>query len=162
MPNRLRCRLGCGLGCAQGTMDRPCEGTVLRGKIGGPLQSIGSFCRELCIMAEPIEMPFGMWTQVGHTKEACVRRGAHWRNLANITEPSMCGGDAAFCQNTLTTCFICSRKHSYIIMTFIASVSRVRISLLSTKSQIPLRYPGRRQVRSRPAAIWNLAYHLAG
>jgi len=23
--------------------------------------------------------------------------GAHWRNLANTTEPSMCGGDAAFC-----------------------------------------------------------------
>ena len=32
--------------------------------------------------------------------------GAHWRHLVNTTEPSMCGGDAALCQITLTTCFI--------------------------------------------------------
>jgi len=30
--------------------------------------------------------------------------GAHWRHLANTTEPSMCGGDSALCQITLTTC----------------------------------------------------------
>ena len=30
--------------------------------------------------------------------------GAHWRHLANATEPSICGGDAALCQITLTTC----------------------------------------------------------
>jgi len=30
--------------------------------------------------------------------------GAHWRHLANTTELSMCGGDAALCQITLTTC----------------------------------------------------------
>ena len=29
----------------------------------------------------------------------------HWRHLANTTEPSMCGGDAALCQITLTTCY---------------------------------------------------------
>jgi len=33
----------------------------------------------------------------GGTSEACVR-GAHWRHLANTIEPSMCGGDATFCQ----------------------------------------------------------------
>ena len=33
--------------------------------------------------------------------------GAHWRQLANATEPSVCGGDAALCQITLTTCWIC-------------------------------------------------------
>jgi len=32
-------------------------------------------------------------------------QGAHWRHLKNTTEPSMCGGDAALCQITLTTCF---------------------------------------------------------
>jgi len=32
-------------------------------------------------------------------KEACVRWDAHWRNLANMTEPCMCGGDAAFLSN---------------------------------------------------------------
>ena len=26
----------------------------------------------------------------------CTRWGAHWRNLTNTTEPSVCGGDAAF------------------------------------------------------------------
>jgi len=31
--------------------------------------------------------------------------GAHWRHLANTTEPSMYGGDAALCQITLTTCY---------------------------------------------------------
>ena len=31
--------------------------------------------------------------------------GEHWCNLANTTELSMCGGDAARCQMTLATCF---------------------------------------------------------
>jgi len=29
-------------------------------------------------------------------KAACIRWGAHWHNLANTIEPSMCGSDAAF------------------------------------------------------------------
>jgi len=29
----------------------------------------------------------------------------HLRHLANTTEPFMCGGDAALCQITLTTCY---------------------------------------------------------
>ena len=35
--------------------------------------------------------------------------GAHWCHMANTTEPSMCGSDAALCQITLTTCFFSSR-----------------------------------------------------
>jgi len=35
--------------------------------------------------------------------EACIRWSAHLRNLANTIKPSMCDGDAAFCQITLTT-----------------------------------------------------------
>jgi len=31
--------------------------------------------------------------------------GAHLRHLANTTEPSICGGDAALCQITFTTCY---------------------------------------------------------
>jgi len=31
---------------------------------------------------------------------------AHWRHLANTTEPSVCGCDVALCQITLTTCYI--------------------------------------------------------
>jgi len=33
--------------------------------------------------------------------------GAHSRHLANTTEWSVCGGDAALCQITLTTCLHC-------------------------------------------------------
>jgi len=36
-------------------------------------------------MAEPIEMPFVLWTRVGPRKR--VTWGAHWRHLANTTEP---------------------------------------------------------------------------
>jgi len=40
--------------------------------------------------------------------------GAHWRHLKNTTEPSMCGGDAALCQITLTICFIGTSPSSNI------------------------------------------------
>jgi len=33
----------------------------------------------------------------------CTRWGAQWRQLANTTEPSVCGGDAALCQMRLCT-----------------------------------------------------------
>jgi len=36
---------------------------------------------------------------LGWPKEASVRWGTHWRNLQNMTEPFMCGGDAAFSSN---------------------------------------------------------------
>ena len=52
--------------------------------------------------AELIEMLFGMWTQVGPTKRV-LDRGAHWRHLANAIEPSICVGNVALCQITLTT-----------------------------------------------------------
>jgi len=39
-----------------------------------------------------------MWTRVG-SKEHVLNGGAHWRNLANTIEQSMCGGDAAFLSN---------------------------------------------------------------
>jgi len=44
-----------------------------------------------------------MWTQETIT----AWRGAHWRHLANTTERSISGGDAALCQITLTTCCKC-------------------------------------------------------
>ena len=39
-------------------------------------------------------------------KELCIICGAHWRNLANTTEPSVCGGDAALRQITCA-CLVC-------------------------------------------------------
>jgi len=71
----------------------------------------GSFCVNWLLIlvavsyaktAEPIETPFGMWTRVGPRKHV-LDGGAHWRNLANITEPSVFAGDAAFSHITLTT-----------------------------------------------------------
>ena len=56
--------------------------------------------------AEPIEMPFGIWTRVGPVKHAlCGVHSAHWRNLTNTIEQSMCGGSSACCQITLITCY---------------------------------------------------------
>ena len=43
----------------------------------------------------------------GAPNEPCIRWGAQCRQLANTTEPSMRGGDAAFCQITLTTYYLC-------------------------------------------------------
>jgi len=37
----------------------------------------------------------------GGRKKARIRCGAHWRHLANISESSMCGGDAVFSSNYL-------------------------------------------------------------
>jgi len=53
------------------------------------------------------------------TKERCrgnrfwlyILVGSHWPHLANTTEPSMCGGDTALCQITLTTCYQTHKCH---------------------------------------------------
>ena len=54
-------------------------------------------------MAERIEMLFGLRAQVGPRKHV-LGGGEHRCHLANTSELSMCGGNAACCQNTLTTC----------------------------------------------------------
>ena len=43
-----------------------------------------------------MEMPSGIWTRVGPRNHVL---DAHWRNLANSTEPFMWRGDAAFMSN---------------------------------------------------------------
>jgi len=48
--------------------------------------------------AEPIQIQFRLWTRVGRKQN--VLHGANLRNLANTTEPSMCGGDASLRQVT--------------------------------------------------------------
>jgi len=48
-----------------------------------------------------------------HCKRPVRPYASHYRqNLANTTEPSVCGGDAALCKITLTTC--CSGLHSSV------------------------------------------------
>ena len=54
--------------------------------------------------AELIDLPFGLWTQVGRRKRTfnrirqvssmCPHGREHWRHLANTTEPSVCGSNA--------------------------------------------------------------------
>ena len=44
----------------------------------------------------------------GGPMEPHIWWGAHWRHLACTIEPFMCGGNAALCQITLTTCCTCS------------------------------------------------------
>ena len=76
--------------------------------------------------AEPIDLPFVLWTQVDRRKHKFNRVRqvapmfphvrAHWRHLANTIELSVCGGDTVLSQIiylfiylfiTLTTCFLC-------------------------------------------------------
>ena len=52
-------------------------------------------------MAELIDLPFGLWTRMGRRKhkfnrwrQCAIPFWAHWRNLTNTVEPSICGGDA--------------------------------------------------------------------
>jgi len=76
----------------------------------GVARSVGLYvCRSATIVspvktAEPIEMPFDIWTRVGPGKHV-LDAGVHWRHLANMSEPSMCGGDAALCRITLATSY---------------------------------------------------------
>jgi len=53
--------------------------------------------------AEPIDTPFGTWSQVGPGNRV-LGGGADWRHLANTIEQSVCGGNATCCQITLPTC----------------------------------------------------------
>ena len=85
---------------------------------GRPSESIGTFCRVLCKMTEPIDVPFGLWTRVGRRKHI-FNRISRWRQCALIegrigatwrTKPSVCCGDAAFCPITLTTCYYILRE----------------------------------------------------
>jgi len=40
----------------------------------------------------------------GGPRKHVLGGSANWRHLTNTIEPSVCGGDAACCQITLTTC----------------------------------------------------------
>jgi len=71
--------------------------------------------------AESIEMLLGLWAEMGPSNHVldggpemprdvamttifgCLW-DAHWRHLANTTEPSLCDGDMTLCQITLTAC----------------------------------------------------------
>jgi len=121
--DRSRCRLGCGLGCALvTTYSMGPDPTMWRGNFEfekGPAQ----------------DMPGHVWRSIyskrlsrgqhryGADADCSVLDGSvHWRRLANTTEPIMCGGGAAFCQITLTTCHY-YRQHAHRAYAEIYTVS---------------------------------------
>jgi len=95
--------------CISWGPDAPWEGAILRGK--GKGHARGHSAVSFPKMAEPIDLPFQLWTRVGlkeaqfnHIRQVAPMCRAHWRHLANMIELSVCGSDVALCQITLTTC----------------------------------------------------------
>jgi len=74
-------------------------------------------------MAEPIDLPFALWTRMGQRKHKfnricqvapmCPCERAHSRHLTNMIELSIFGGDAHLYQLTLTTCFLLAERLQY-------------------------------------------------
>jgi len=64
-------------------------------------------------MAEPIDLLFGLWTRMGPSKDV-LHGDAHWRNLTNTTEASVCGGCAAFLSNYFDQLFILELIYSVL------------------------------------------------
>jgi len=50
-------------------------------------------------------MLFAGHTNLSVPNNPVLVASAYWHHLANNVEPSMCGGDAAYCQITFTTCY---------------------------------------------------------
>jgi len=100
--------------CIRLGRDTPREWAFIKGK-----DMPGRAWRHCAKMATPIDLLLGLWTRVGTRKRKlnricqvapmCPLVRAHWRNLANTIEPSVCGGDVALCQMTLTTCWFTAK-----------------------------------------------------
>jgi len=103
LPFGLRTRTGPGNHVLDEVQIPPWEGATLRGRAA---YCIRMLCGELCKNGWTDRKAVWDWDS-GGPKEACLRWGAHWRHLANTTKLTVCGGDAACCQITLTTYFIC-------------------------------------------------------
>ena len=91
----------------------------------------------------------------------CTRyRGALWRNLANTTEPSACGGDAALRQSTSTSCY-----ESGVVVRAVTRQMRLRRRKLEEilrwkpTSARSLRLP--RLTSSGPAAVNSLSFTIS-
>ena len=77
--------------------------------------------------SEPVDLPFGLWTRLGQRKHKfnlihhvalmCPHGRTHCRHLANTVVPSICCGNAALCQITLTTCCCYYQHYLFFIIT---------------------------------------------
>jgi len=76
------------------------DGSVLRAKRGWP-----KICPDMCNSQYTHSDSAGGRNGLVCMPIGVYYMGAHWRHLVNTMEPSMCGGDAALCQITLTTCY---------------------------------------------------------
>ena len=103
--NRSKCRSGCGLRWVQGTMYEMgstflhVKGHFWGRKGAGPEHARTCPAVDILKATQQGAAPVKCGCRLGRT-----RWSAHWRNLANRAEPSLCGGDAALCQMTLTSC----------------------------------------------------------
>jgi len=130
MPFRTLSRVNPRNHVLDGDRDSQLEGAILKRE--GMPQHVRRYSDVSCVKTtEPIEMPFGLWTRVGRRKHVLHVR-AHWRRLANTTEPSVCGGDAALCQITLTTCYywnfllhLCLKRKSVVESVLLVAIGEV-------------------------------------
>ena len=65
--------------------------------------------------------------------------GEHWCHLANTTEPSMCGGDAALCQITLTTCYYYYRTHTRTVQPYSPGLAMCTLFSTPQSTSVPYR-----------------------
>jgi len=78
---------------------------------GGPFYKVSGLAAVSCAKtADPIEVSFAMWTQVGPRKHL-LDRGAHWRHMWIWLNRPHVAVMQLFCQITLTTCFVCSLSY---------------------------------------------------
>ena len=97
-------------------------------------------------MTELIDLPFGLWTLVGRVKHKfhsilqvapmCSHGRAHWRQLVNMIEQSICGDNAALCQIALTTCysFCCPLFCTLSFHSLSLLITSSSVSAITTKS----------------------------
>ena len=109
---------------------RPMPRVIFRGKPGKDIPGrAGQHCAVSCAkMAEPIEMPFGLWTRVGTRKHVLgkVYTGATWPiRLNRLCAAAM----RPFCQVNLTTCFMSiATKNADQLMAVWRMVEKVALS----------------------------------
>jgi len=112
-----------------------------------------SVCRSVTVVnnaktAQLIEMPFGLRTRVG-PRNHVLTAGVHTGAMASTTESSICGGDTACCQITLTSCFKLQRlirlSLSCQVLDILSTVPCVKFTKLSFScstafTSIPVKY----------------------
>jgi len=80
--------------CVRWESRSPCNEAILRKKGAARCTVYGHSAVRCAKTAEPIKMPYGIWTWLGPRKHV-LDGGAHKHHLANTIEPYTCGGNTA-------------------------------------------------------------------